>query len=105
MGAGAGDRQGVETPWLLVSAQKGAQNKTNHRKTPRDGEAQEQVRRKHNGGVKEVRYWRLDPPRDQQGTGCSLRPAEEGGWFKEMVEEGQNLEGSTHTSSQGRYQR
>ena len=86
MGDGVGDRQGVDTPWTLVSAQKGAQNKTNHRYTPRDGEAQERVRRKHNGGVNEARYWRLDPPQYQKGTGFRPRP-ENGGWFKEMMKE------------------
>ena len=55
MEAGAGNYQGVETPWPLYRAQKGANNNTNHQNTPRDGAEQERSRRKHDGGGQEGR--------------------------------------------------
>ena len=47
---------------------------TNYQKKPRDGAAQEQVRRKHGGGVQEARNWRHDPHRDRQGLGRRSMP-------------------------------
>ena len=77
-GAGSGDSQGVNTPWTLTSAQKGAQNKTNHQNTPRDGAAQERVMRKHYIGGQETRDWRHDTHQEQQGTGIRSIPAGRG---------------------------
>ena len=54
----------MEMPRPLVSVQKGAQKTTNYQKKPRDGAAQERVRRKHGGGGQEARNWRHDPPWD-----------------------------------------
>ena len=47
--SGWGDFQGVEMPGPIVVIQKGAQQAINHQKKPRDREAQERVRRKHDG--------------------------------------------------------
>ena len=77
--AGAGNRQVLETPWPLVSAQKGAQKKTSHQKTPRYGAAQERVRKKHDGGGQESRECTHDPLQDRQRPGHMSRPAEGGG--------------------------
>ena len=52
----------------LISAQKVAQKMTNYQKTPRDGAAQEQVKRKHGGGGHEARNWRHDPPSGPAGN-------------------------------------
>ena len=68
-----GDFQGVDTPRLLVNAQKGTHKMTNYHKTPRDGAAQVRVKRKHDGGGQEARNSRHDPPRDRLGTGRRLR--------------------------------
>ena len=66
MGAGTGNSQGVETYWILDSAQKGAHKKTNYCNTSRYGLAQEWGRMKHGRGVQESKEWRHDPPRDRQ---------------------------------------
>ena len=75
---GAGVLQGVEIPRPLVSSQKSAQTKTNHQKTPIYGAAQERLRMKNNGGGKEARDWRHNPPWYWQGQGRRLRMAEGG---------------------------
>ena len=77
--AGVGNFHGVETPRPLVGAQMGARNKKKHQKTPRDGSAQEQVRRKQNGGGKDSRDWIHNPAWDRQGLSHRLRPAGGGG--------------------------
>ena len=56
MRTGKGDCQGVQTV---------AQKTTNYQKTPRYGEAQERVKRKHDGGGQEARNWRHNPPQDR----------------------------------------
>ena len=61
-GVGAGNCQGVETPWPLASAQTGAQKKKNHQKTPRYEAEQKQVMRKNGGRGKKARDWRHNPP-------------------------------------------
>ena len=58
---------------------KGRPEDDNYQKTPRDGEAQERARRKHNGRGQDARDWRHDLPRDQQVPVCRLRPAGEVG--------------------------
>ena len=74
-----GNCQGVETPRPLVSAKKGAQQRKKHQKTPRDGAAQEQVRRKHAGGGQEARDWKHDPPSGPAGTGPAVEAGRGGG--------------------------
>ena len=59
--AGSRNRQGVETPRPLVSAQKCDQNTKKLPKTPRDGAVQERVRRKHDKVVQEIRSGETTP--------------------------------------------
>ena len=79
--------------WPLITTQKVSHKKTNHQKTPRDGVLQERMRRNHDRGVWEARFWRHDPNRDRQGLVRMLRPAGGGGggWFEKMAEKGRNL--------------
>ena len=48
--ARSNDRQGVEMPWTLSSAQNVAKKNKTHQKTPISGVAQERVMRTHDGG-------------------------------------------------------
>ena len=77
-----GDFQGVDTPRLLVSAQKGTHKMTNYHKTPRDGAAQERVKRKHDGGGQEARNSRHDPPSGPSGTGPQVEDSRGEEWFE-----------------------
>ena len=75
--AGSGDCQVLETPRPLVSAQKISQQMTKHNNIPIDRDTQERMRRKYDGGGKEVRDWRHDPHWERQVPG--LRLSTEGG--------------------------
>ena len=74
-----------------------------YQKKPRDGAAQEKVRRKHGGGGQEARNWRHYSPSGRAGTGPQVEAVRGGGWFKEMAEDGQYQEGIIHRSLQVRY--
>ena len=52
---------------------------TKHHNTPIDRDTQERMRRKYDGGGKEVRDWRHDPRWDRQGPGLRLRTEGGGG--------------------------
>ena len=98
----AGYRQGVETPWPLVSAQKVYQ----------EDKPQEDIKIWGiTGAEEEVSQCRgavLQGIQTQlssvlAGTGPQVEAVRGGGWFKEMAEDGQYQEGIIHRSLQVRY--
>ena len=62
-------------PRPLIDAQKGAQKKTNHQKTPKDRAAQERAMKKDYGRGQESRDWIHTPPQDRQVLGRRLKLA------------------------------